>query len=456
MAGAGTGGFSGDGGAATAALIDGPRGVAWTPAGGFLIADRVNNRVRLVSPAGTITTVAGNGVPCPTGTDPCGDGGQATAAQLSSIHGVAVTPDGGFLIADTRDRRIRHVSAAGVITTVAGIGKKGYAGDGGPAVSARISDVRGIAALPDGGFLIADSDNRRVRRVGTNGVITTVAGNGTQGSGGDGGLAVNASLNLPFGVSPTGDGGFLIADPAAGRVRKVLSDGTIQTVAGNGRLGFRGDGGPATAAAIRPTAVAATPDGGFLIADNESDRVRYVSPGGVISTVAGTGAEASSGDGGRATQAGVHGPRGLAVRADGGFLIAEYDGDRVRFVDFAPPADPPVKAPRRGGSGTQKPAGGRKETTTKRLNLRMRRRIRARQRRPFRVRYWASAETNVTLEVFKKRKRVRRVRRHASSGRNRIQVRRGLRAGRYVLRLSARGPDRRLVRERARLIVRRR
>jgi hypothetical protein len=457
VAGTGTGGFGGDGGAATAALLDGPRGVAWTAAGGFLVADNLNNRVRLVSPAGTITTVAGTGEPCPTGgADPCGDGGQATAARLNFLHGVAVTSDGGFLIADTRSRRIRHVSGAGVITTVAGDGKNGFGGDGGPAVSARISDVRGIAALPDGGFLIADTDNRRVRRVGPDGVITTVAGNGAGRSAGDGGLAVNASLNLPFGVSPTADGGFLIADAGAGRVRKVLSDGTIRTVAGNGSLGFSGDGGPARLARITPTAVAATPDGGFLIADSAADHVRYVSPGGVISTVAGSGADTSAGDGGLATQAGVNGPRGLAVRADGRFLIAEYDGDRVRFVDFAPARDPVAKKPpRRTGAGNRKPTDRRRPTTAKRLTLRMRRRMRARPRRAFRVRYWASAEANVTLKVFKKREGVRRVRRHARAGRNRIKVRRGLRAGSYVLRLSARGPDRKLVRARARLIVRR-
>jgi DNA-binding beta-propeller fold protein YncE len=240
-------------------------------------------------------------------------------------------------------------------------------------------------------------------------------------------------------------------------VRKVLSDGTIRTVAGNGSLGFSGDGGPAKLARITPTAVAATPDGGFLIADSAADRVRYVSPGGVISTVAGSGADTSAGDGGLATHAGVNGPRGLAVRPDGRFLIAEYDGDRVRFADLTPPLDPVAKGPpRRTGAGNRKPTDRRQPTTANGLTLRIRSRMRARPRRPFRVRYWASAEANVTLKVFKKSKRVRRVRRHARAGRNRIKMRRGLRAGRYVLRLSARGPDRKVVRVRARLIVRRR
>ena len=333
VAGTGVGGFSGDGGPAAAARINGPRGVTWMPGGGFLFADLGNSRVRRVYPDGNIATVAGTGT-----NGYSGDGGQATAARLNNVHGVAALPEGAFLIDDTRNNRIRRVAPDGTIATVAGSGVQGYSGDSGPATAARINDPRGIAAMPDGGFLIADSGNHRVRRVSPTGTITTVAGTGTPGYSGDGGMATKAMLNLPFGVSPTADGGFLIADNTNNRVRRVSPDGKITTVAGDGSGGYSGDGGPALGAGVRPAAVTSTDDGGFLIADNQANRVRHVSLAGTITTVAGTGAATSGGDGGPATDAGIYGPRGVATRPDGDLLIAEFGGNRVRYVDFDTPA----------------------------------------------------------------------------------------------------------------------
>ena len=240
-----TEGLSGDGGPATAAQLSFPSGVAVTADGGFLIADRNNHRVRRVSPAGTITTVAG------TTAGLSGDGGPATAAQLAAPFGVAVTADGGYLIADTFNDRVRRVSPAGTITTVAGT-TAGLSGDGGPATAAQLSDPFGVAATADGGFLIADTFNNRVRRVSPGGTITTVAGT-TAGLSGDGGPATAAQLSDPCGVAATADGGFLIADAVNHRVRRVSPAGTITTVAGTTE-GLSGDGGPATAAqlATRP------------------------------------------------------------------------------------------------------------------------------------------------------------------------------------------------------------
>jgi concanavalin A-like lectin/glucanase superfamily protein/fibronectin type III domain protein/NHL repeat-containing protein len=346
-AGTGVGGFAGDGGQAAAARVNGPRGVDWMPDGGFVFADYDNSRVRRVLTSGVIATVAGTGV---NGYN--GDGIDATSAQLNSVHGVAALADGRILIDDKSNQRIRRIELDGKLTTVAGTGTEGFSGDLGSATAARINDPRGIASMPDGGFLIADSDNHRVRYVSPTGTIRTVAGTGTAGFSGDGGQATAARLNLPFGVAATGDGGFLIADNGNNRIRRVDPGGAITTIAGNGTAGSGGDGGPALAASMRPTAVDASPDGGFLVADNMANRVRYVSPAGVVTTAAGTGAASSGGDGGPATGAGVFGPRGVAARADGDFLIAEFDGDRVRQVDFVAPPDSTPPAPPTGLSAS--------------------------------------------------------------------------------------------------------
>ena len=335
-------GLSGDGGPATAAQLANPSGVAPTADGGYLIADASNNRIRRVSPGGTITTVAG------TSAGLSGDGGPATAAQLNFPAGVAPTADGGYLIADLSNNRIRRVSPGGTITTVAGT-SAGLSGDGGPATAAQLSGPFGVAPTADGGYLIADQSNNRIRRVSPGGTITTVAGT-TQGLSGDGGPATAAQLGGPTGVAPTADGGFLIADFGNHRIRRVSPGGTITTVAGTTN-GPSGDGGPATAAQLaNPSGVAPTADGGFLIADFGNNRIRRVSPEGTITTVAGTSA-GLSGDGGPATAAQLSGASAVAPTADGGFLIADRDNHRIRFVD----AD--LRGPASGPTGPQGPPG---------------------------------------------------------------------------------------------------
>jgi hypothetical protein len=329
VAGTGTAGLTGSGGPATAADIGHPRGIAIAPDGGFVFAEPFNATVRRVAPDGTMTPVAGTGVP-----GDSGDGGPAASAQLQLPHGVAFTASGELLIADALNQRIRLVTADGTITTAAGTGVAGFSGDGGPAAAAQIDSPRGLAALPEGGYLIADTGNQRVRLVLPDGTITTVAGNGVRGFAGDGGPATEAELSNPFAIAPTGDGGFLVADNGNQRIRLVGANGTITTVAGNGVRGFSGDGGPAIEAALNdPHAVASLPDGGFLVADTGNDRVRRVWPDGQIATVAGNGVGGFSGDGGPATEAELDEPKALAVYPGGrGFLVGDAVNNRIRLV----------------------------------------------------------------------------------------------------------------------------
>lgn len=248
------------------------------PDGGVLIADCFAARVRLLTAAGSLRTVAGTGH-----SGYSGDGGPAIAARLNCPLGVSSTSDGGFLVADSG--RVRRVGPDGTISTVAGTGGLGHGGDGGAALAAQLNGPSDVAALADGGFLIAESQG--VRRVWPNGVITTVAG----GAGPSGtSLAANGVwLGLSLGLAATRDGGFLIADGGRDRVWRVSAQGVISIAAGS-RRGVAGDGGLATQAQLRdPADVAVTADGGFLIADAGNARVRAVSPLGVITTVAGPG-----------------------------------------------------------------------------------------------------------------------------------------------------------------------
>jgi len=306
---------------------------------------------------GLITRVAGTGT-----AGNSGDEGPATDAELNSPTSVAATADGGFLIADSANNLVRKVSSAGVITRVAGTGTAGNSGDEGPATDAELNGPTSVAATADGGFLIADFLNNVVRKVSSAGVISRVAGTGTAGNSGDDGPATFAELYRPTSVAATADGGFLIADVENHEVRKVSSAGVITRVAGTGTGGNSGDDGPATDAELNsPTSVAATADGGFLIADTLSNVVRKVSSAGVITRVAGTGTAGNSGDDGPATVAELSFPRGLAATADGGFLIAG-SGNVVRKVS------PAGVITRVAGTGTQGNSGDDGPATVAELN----------------------------------------------------------------------------------------
>lgn len=372
VAGSANGGFTGDGGPATGALLTSPSDVA--PFGGdaYLIADTSNSRIRRVDGAGLIATVAGAG-PCCGTTDPwAGDGALAASAtvRLNQPRGVSPTGDGGFLIADTGNNRIRRVSAAGLISTVAGGTAAAFAGDGGPATSAFLNQPGAVAALPGGGYLIADTGNDRIRRVDPNGVITTVAGQSFTAALGDGGPAVRATLRAPARVVPLAGGGFLIADTGQSRIRRVDANGIITTVAGGavGGPGFGGDGGPATAATLnQPEGVAVRPDGSIVIADSTNERIREVDPGGTIRTIAGTGTLGFSGDGGLPAAAQLSHPRAVEATATR-VRIADAFNHRVRAIApetaVTPPPradpDPPVVTP----PGVSPPQLGRTTVVT--------------------------------------------------------------------------------------------
>ena len=323
VAGNGTAGFSGDNGPATSACLSDPSGVVLDAAGDIFIADTANNRIREVI-NGVITTVAGSGYPGSAGGF-SGDGGPATSAQLNNPYGAAVDSTGNIYIADTNNNRVRKVSN-GVITTVAGNGTAGFSGDGGPTTSAQLNYPLDVAVDFAGNVYIADSDNYRVREV-TNGVITTVAGNGTAGFSGDNGPAISAELGLPEGISVDSAGRIYIADELNNRIRKV-SNGAITTVAGGGTT--LGDNGLATAAQLNaPAGVAVDSLGNLYIADESNNRIRKVT-NGVITTVAGGGS--SLGDNGPAISAHLNGPAGVAVDSAGNVYIADTNNSRIRQV----------------------------------------------------------------------------------------------------------------------------
>ena len=321
-----TQGFSGDNGPATSALLNSPNGVAVDKVGSVYISDGQNNRVRKVS-NGVITTVAGNGTE-----GFSGDNGPATSAQLYGPIRVAMDSAGSLYI-PCADSRVRKVSN-GVITTVAGNGKAGFGGDNGPATSAQLWGPTAVAADPAGNLYISDGFNHRVRRV-SSGVITTVAGNGIAGFSGDNGPATTAQLNYPDGLAMDSAGNLYIADSSNHRVRKV-SNGVITTVAGNGVAGFSGDDGPATSAQLsNPGGVAMDPAGNLFIADSGNSRIRRVSSG-VVTTVAGNGISGFSGDNGPASGAEFAGPVGVAVNSAGSVYVADTGNNRIRVLTPSP------------------------------------------------------------------------------------------------------------------------
>jgi trimeric autotransporter adhesin len=334
LAGAGT--WSGDGGAATLAGLSSPGGVALDASGDLYIADTGNDAIREVS-SGNIATIVGNGTCCYGG-----DGGPAPNAELSFPYGVAVDFNGNLYIADEGNEVIREVSAAnGNISTVAGNGAGGYKGDNGPATSAELASPYGVAVDSNANVYIADYINQVIREVSAaTGNISTVAGNRSLGRGysGDGGPATSAGLNYPASIAVDSHGNLFIADTYNHRIREVsAATGQIRTVAGNGVLGFRGDGGPATSAELSvPYGVAVDSNGNLYIADTYNNRIREVSATtSQISTVAGNGTAGYMGDGAAATSAELNLPIGVAVDSNGNLFIADASNNVIREVSAA-------------------------------------------------------------------------------------------------------------------------
>jgi RHS repeat-associated protein len=328
VAGNGTGGYCGDQGPATEACISVPYGVVVDAGGSVYISDFGNYCVRKVDPDGVITTFAGN---CTAGFS--GDGGPATEASLDGPTGITLDASGNLYIADYFNHRIRKVDANGIITTVAGNGTGGLSGDEGPATQASLNRPYGVAADAEGNLYIADSWNQCVRKVDASGTITTVAGNG-YGYSGDNGPAVEAQFRYPYDVAVDAWGNLYIADKNNHRIRKIDASGIITTVAGSGTSGYKGDGGPAIDAQLSsPYGVAVDAPGNLYIADWQNRCVRKVDTNGNITTWAGIagGEMLYGGDGGPATEASFNMIMAVAVDAPGNLYIADA-GNRIRKV----------------------------------------------------------------------------------------------------------------------------
>jgi sugar lactone lactonase YvrE len=329
FAGNGSAGFSGDGGTATSASLASPNGIALDTSGNLYICDTSNNRIRRVAPNGIITTIAGSGI-----RGFSGDGGPAYAASLAGPRGVAVDGTGNFFIADAGNHRIRRVSAAGLITTIAGSGSAGFSGDPGPATSAALNLPTAVAVDAAGRVLVADYGNQRVRAV-QNGTISTLVGTGKSGDVAEGTPALMAPISSPAGIAVDSAGNLLIADQLYNTIWKVNAGGIITTFAGINLLRgpFDGDGGLAIYAALfRPEGVTIDSGGAVSIADTGNLRVRQVTTDGTISTIAGAGYFRFGGDGAEAANAYLHSPQDVLSDAMGNLYIADSENNRVRKV----------------------------------------------------------------------------------------------------------------------------
>ncbi|MCB1094196.1 MAG: hypothetical protein KDN22_01310, partial [Verrucomicrobiae bacterium] len=326
-----------------AQLID-PWGVAVDEDGSVVFGDASAHRIYRIDADGILRVLGGTGV-----AGYSGDGGAATNAQINTPFGLDIAPDGSVVFCDFNNNRVRRIGADGIIRTVAGTGVPGFGGDGGPAALAQIRLPLGLDVTPDGTILIADGNNHRIRSVGTDGIIVTVAGTGVPGFAGDGGSATAAQLNSPLGVAGDASGNIYIGDTGNARIRKVTPNGVITTLAGDGSRPFpttdpAGDGGAATLAKLHsPTLLALGAQGDLYFTDPGAKRIRVISRTGIIKGIAGSGAGGTSstdgnGDRGSALQATIGdepsnaGAQGLAIGPDGAVYIADSPNHRIRRV----------------------------------------------------------------------------------------------------------------------------
>lgn len=345
--------YAGDGGPATAASFH-PWCVSLDSAGNLYISDWLNNVVRKVTVNGAISTVAGNGT-----LGYSGDGGAATSAQLAYPCGVAFDTSGDIFIADSANNVVREVTAAGIISTIAGDNILGYQGDGGLATAAELYEPTGLAMDSSGNLYVSDSGNNVIRIVYTNGYITTYAGVQEAGYLGDGGPALAARFYYPKGLAIDSAGDLFVADMANSVIREVSASGTVSTVAGNGIAGYSGDGGSALNAQLSfPDSIAVDDSGNLYIADIGNQRVREVLVGGKIETIAGNGTRGYSGDGGLAAEAQLYDPASVAVVscskaacngvANGTVYVADEDNNVIRALTLTgTPADRNIHDTRR-------------------------------------------------------------------------------------------------------------
>ena len=329
VAGDGLGGYTGDGGPATAADLYWPTSIVADGAGNKYIGDSHYGIIRKVNSSGIISTIAGTGTP-----GYSGDGGPATAAQLNYLQQLAFDGYGNLLILDNNNYRLRKISTSGIITTIAGNGGTGVLGDGGPATDASISNLNGIITDLTGNIYI--SCYARIRKINTSGIISTIAGNGTFGYSGDGGPATAAELAAPVGIALDGSGNIIFCDEYEDRIRKINTAGIITTIAGTGTGSYGGDGGPATAAQLNePEALTLDGSGNIFFWDVFNYRIREINSSGIISTVGGDGIIGYSGDGGPATMAKLNGAGQIAFDYTGSLFLGDEGNYRVRKINFA-------------------------------------------------------------------------------------------------------------------------
>lgn len=328
FAGMGNTGYRGDGGLSKDAELWNPGGACMDSKGALLIADTGNHCLRRIDSRGIITTIAGTG-----SRGYSGDGSPAKRALMDSPTGISVDKAGNIYVADTGNNCIRKIDARGIITTLAGDWNAEYLGDGLPGKSARLNGPRGVCADGAGNLYIADTNNHCIRKLDKAGIITTVVGNGKEGFAGDGGTAKRALLRGPSAVMLDGTGNLYIADTGNQQIRKVDSKGIITTVAGKGTAGYSGDGGAAAAAELNgPVAISQDRSGNLLIADSNNNRIRKIDGKGVITSVAGNGSKGFSGDGSAASSAMLGSPQSIAVDSGGNLFIADKENCRIRKV----------------------------------------------------------------------------------------------------------------------------
>ncbi len=328
-AGVGFQGYGGDGGAATAAMLNQPYLIATDGNGNLYACDFGNNVIRMINNSGIISTFAGNNIQ-----GFSGDGGQAISAEFNGPTAILPLASGtDFLICDQYNFRIRQINSSGTINTEAGNGTNGFAGDGGPATSAELTYPTGIATDGAGNIFISDYSSQRIRKINALGVISTYAGTGTIGYSGDGGQAALATLHSPCCLTMAPGDTLYVTDQGNNVVRKISPAGIISTVAGNGNSGIGGDGGPATLAFLHtPGGICIDGQHNLFIADQLNNKVRKVNNSGIISTIAGTGTAGYSGDGGPATAATMNDPFGLTLDALGNLYVSEVQNHVIRKI----------------------------------------------------------------------------------------------------------------------------
>ena len=330
IAGTGDAGYSGDGGPATAATLREPFMCDFDPAGNLVFSEARNHCVRRIdAQTGVITTLVGDGE-----AGYSGDGGPAAQARLNEPYSLTVDSNGDIYIVDRLNAAVRKVDAStGNISTVAGIGEPGYGGDGGPGPLAQLREPNDCFLDGRGGLLIADIQDQRIRRLDLNtGIINTFAGNGEKVRAGDGLPATQASILGARAVCMDGSGNTYIAEREGNGVRKVDAGGAMSTLAGTGERGYTGDGGPASAATWgAPKAIRCDAAGDVIVVDTENHAIRRINAAGIVTTIAG-GHLGGDGDGGPAVAAGLERPHGCGIGPDGTLYIADSNNHRVRAV----------------------------------------------------------------------------------------------------------------------------